>query len=236
MKKLSPDLSLVLPCYNEAELFCESVAHIRDILEVTQLSYEIIFVDDRSSDETPELIRAVCAKHGRMRALFHTKNRGRGATVADGMRAARGKVSGYIDIDCEVSPVYIPAMVSLILRGKADVVIGRRYYRTSPGSIFREILSRGYQWLADTLIDTGGLDTETGYKFFHRRTILPILKQTKHNGWFWDTEIMVHARRGGLRIVEVPVLFLRRFDKHSSVHIIRDTIDYMIQLVKFRRR
>jgi len=171
-----------------------------------------------------------------MHATYHSKNRGRGKTVTDGIKEARGIVVGYIDIDCEVSPVYIPLVVSLILRNEADVVIGRRYYRTSPRAIIREVLSRGYQWLSDRMIGTGGMDTETGYKFFRRKTILPILRRTKHTGWFWDTEIMVYARRAGLRIGEVPVLFLRRFDKHSSVNIVRDTLDYMIELVAFRKR
>jgi glycosyltransferase involved in cell wall biosynthesis len=230
VKNVIPDLSLVLPCYNEAGLFAESVARIRETLDTSRLTYEIIFVDDHSTDQTPDLIR----KTG-MRAIFHHANQGRGKAVADGIKAAKGIVVGYMDIDCEVSPVYIPSMVSTILGGQADVIIGRRYYRSSLRAIVREILSRGYHWLADALIGTAGLDTETGYKFFLRRKILPIVAKTKHSGWFWDTEIMVYSRRAGLRIVEVPVLFLRRFDKQSSVHIIRDTIDYMVQLVRFRK-
>lgn len=225
------DLSLILPCYNEAGLFTDSVRRIRETLDASRLSYEIIFVDDHSADNTPALIK----KTG-LRAVFHSINMGRGKTVTDGIKAAKGTVVGYIDIDCEVSPVYIPEMVTLILQKKADVVIGKRFYRTSPSSIFREVLSRGYQWLSDKMIGTGGLDTETGYKFFARRKIVPILSKTEHPGWFWDTEIMVFAKRAGLKIIEVPVLFLRRFDKHSSVNIIRDTMDYCVHLWRFRRR
>lgn len=236
MKKLYPDLSLVLPCYNEASLFAESVMRIREVLDASRLSYEIIFVDDASWDETADLIRAYQHRYPFVHAVYHRKNCGRGKTVVDGIHEARGTVVGYIDIDCEVSPTYIPSIVSLILKGKADVVIGRRFYRTSPRAVIREVLSRGYQWLSDRFIGTGGLDTETGYKFFKRTKIIPILRKTKHKGWFWDTEIMVYAQRAGLKVLEVPVLFLRRFDKHSSVNILRDTIDYMIQLWVFRKR
>lgn len=229
------DVSLILPCYNESGLFAESVSRIRGVMEHSKFSYEIIFVDDKSHDETPSLIRAVCAGYPKLRAVFHTKNCGRGQSVKDGIHIARGKVVGYIDIDCEVSPVYIPSMVALILMRHADVVIGRRFYRSSPRAIVREVLSRGYQWLSDCLIGTGRLDTESGYKFFNRKKIIPLLKHTKHRGWFWDTEIMVYARRARLMIKEVPVLFLRRFDKTSSVRIIPDTIDYLIHLYRFRR-
>lgn len=237
MKK-SVDLSLVLPCYNEAGLFVESVRRIQETLDASRFSYEIIFVDDASSDGTQELIqlsRVASRNRSVFRALFHRINQGRGKTVVDGIRIAKGTVVGYIDIDCEVSPVYIPQMVSLILKKRADVVIGKRYYRTTPGSLLREVLSRGYQWISDVMIGTGGLDTETGYKFFARRKIVPIVSKTKHPGWFWDTEVMVYAKQAGLKIIEVPVLFLRRFDKKSSVNIVKDTLEYVAQLWRFSK-
>lgn len=233
------ELSLILPCYNEAGLFEDSVSRITRVLDATRFSYEIIFVDDASRDNTPLLISRLLKKQGNRRvyrAIFHPANLGRGRTVTDGVRAAKGMVVGYIDIDCEVDPVYIPGMADMIFRNDADVVIGKRFYRTSPKAIIREVLSRGYQWLADRMIGTGRMDTETGYKFFSRKKILPVLTKATHPGWFWDTEIMVYAKHAKLRIVEVPVLFLRRFDKQSSVHIVRDTLDYMKELLVFRRR
>ena len=228
------DLSLILACFNEIDVFVSSVERIVETLSHSKLTYEIIFVDDKSSDNTRQLIAKACKKYPYTFALYHHVNCGRGKTVADGFMKATGEVVGFIDIDCEVGPEYIPQMVSIILEKKADVVIGERIYRSSPGSIMREILSRGYQWLSDFLIGTGGLDTETGYKFFRRSKVVPLLAKTVHMGWFWDTEIMVRAKRAGLTICEVPVLFLRRFDKQSSVNIIRDTADYLVNLWKFR--
>lgn len=232
--KRPPDLSLVLACYNEAPLFAQSVREILQVLRRSRYTFEIIFADDKSVDQTAGLIRKACARYPNVRALFHKKNCGRGRTVADGIRAARGTVVGYIDIDLEVSPIYIPEMVRKILDGEADVVIGKRIYRSSVGSLPREIFSLGYQWLADAMIGTGGLDTETGYKFFHRKKILPVVARAQHPHWFWDTEIMVYARRGGLRIAQVPVLFVRRLDKKSSVRMVRDIADYLVNLWRFR--
>jgi len=230
------DVSLILPCYNEAGLFATSVARIKGVLDASTYSYEVIFVDDASHDGTQTRITDYCRSHRAFRNILHSVNAGRGRTVTDGIRAARGTVVGYIDIDCEVDPIYIPKMISMILADRADVVIGKRYYRTSPRAMVREILSRGYQWLSDEMIGTGGLDTETGYKFFSRKKILSVLPKAKNPGWFWDTEIMVFARGAGLRILEEPVLFLRRFDKHSSVNVIRDTGDYLVNLWKLRGR
>ena len=229
------NVSLILACFNEVDVFVPSVTRIIETLRHSKLTYEIIFVDDKSADNTRDLIVSACKKYPHCRAIFHGKNYGRGKTVADGFVQSKGEVVGFIDIDCEVGPEYIPQLVSMILEHKSDVVIGKRIYRSSPNSFIREVLSRGYQWLSDFLIGTGGLDTETGYKFFRRSKVIPLLALTKNPGWFWDTEIMVRAKRAGLTIREVPVLFLRRFDKQSSVNIVRDSADYLINLWSFRK-
>ena len=200
LMKRAIDLSLILPCYNEAGLFEESVSRIQNVLDGSTFTYEIIFVDDYSSDGTQKRIEKT-----RHRAIFHARNYGRGRTVTDGMLAAKGKVVGYIDIDCEVDPVYMPNGLSVLA--------------LSNGSIF---IAAAPALILSCLI------------IYHRKKILLVLSKVRNPGWFWDTEIMVYARRGGLRIVEEPVLFLRRFDKKSSVNIVRDTIDYIVQLVKLR--
>jgi glycosyltransferase involved in cell wall biosynthesis len=232
MKRI--DLSLVLPCYNETVVFEESVRTIIETLKHSNYSFEIIFVDDGSSDATPSHIRSTCRKYRFCRAIFHKRNMGRGKAVSDGMLKACGEAVGYMDIDCEVSPIYIPECIDLILKKQADVVVGKRIYRTTFHSIIREVLSLGYQWLSDWMIGTKRIDTESGYKFFNRKAILSVLAQTSHPHWFWDTEIVVRSLRNGLTVKEVPVLFLRRFDKTSSVHVIRDIIDYLVSLWTFK--
>ena len=76
-------------------------------------------------------------------------------------------------------------------------------------------------------------DTETGYKFFNRERILPILTKATDPGWFWDTEVMALSYHANLKIVELPCLFIRRSDKKSSVKIFRDSFEYFSKLVKF---
>ncbi len=230
------DFSLILPTYHEEGHFVQSVRTIESVLSDVGFRWQIIFVDDASTDSTPELIRHELKIHKNWKALFHKKNMGRGRTVMDGIRASRATVAGYIDIDLEVSPVYIPQIVRIIMNDDADVVIGTRVYRTNIHSIIREIASVGYRYLSDKMVGTNKMDTESGYKFFNRKKILPVLTKTRHAHWFWDTEIMVFARAANLRIREVPVLFLRRIDKRSTVNLIPDTIDYMQSLFGLWRR
>ncbi|MDO8451920.1 MAG: glycosyltransferase [bacterium] len=230
-----PDVSLVLPCYNEESHFEKSVAEIVRMLGLSRLVFEIIFVDDGSTDKTISLIEKTVKKFAFCRKIIHRKNLGRGIAVADGIRQAKAEIVGYIDIDLEVSPMYIADMVDILRRGH-DVVIGKRMYRSNFSSILREILSSGYRGISRYLLDTGGLDTETGYKFFRTSRILRVLPMVRHPHWFWDTEVMVYAKRSGLKIAEVPVLFVRRTDKKSTVRIFRDTIEYISSLIQLRWR
>lgn len=235
-KQKHVDFSLVLACYNETPVFDGSIKQILSTLNLSRLSYEIIFVDDHSSDTTGSKIRQICQNYPQCKSIFHTTNMGRGKTVSDGFRQAKGTVVGYVDFDLEVPPVYIPAMVQMILDRRADCVIGKRVYRSSIASFAREVYSIGYQKFSDILVGTGGLDTESGYKFFRRTKVLPLLSKTKHPHWFWDTEIMVYARLAHVVIYEMPVIFVRRFDKTSSVKVVRDILDYIVSLYRFRIR
>lgn len=230
------DYSLILPCFNEASHFRGSVAQILSVLSLSRYRYEIIFVDDGSSDATRKMIESVCKKNPNCRYVFHKKNIGRGAAVATGILESNAPIVGYMDIDCEVSPFYIPSFVQILMEHRADIVIGKRIYRTHVSSIVREVLSVGYRTLVSHLLGTDGIDTESGYKFFDKKAFLPVLAAIHNQHWFWDTESIVLSKRRGLRIVEVPVLFLRRTDKQSSVRLISDTLDYVKNVWKFYRR
>lgn len=230
------DYSLILPCFNEATHFHDSVAQILSSLSASRYRYEIIFVDDKSGDNTRKMIAAVCKKNRNCRYVFHTKNLGRGAAVRTGILLSKAPIVGYIDIDCEVSPSYIPTFVQAIKQHKADIVVGKRIYRTNASSFMRMVLSVGYMKITDVLLHTQGIDTESGYKFFDRRAFLSVLATIKNQQWFWDTESIILSLRKGLRVREEPVLFLRRADKHSSVRIIPDTWEYIKNILMFYKK
>ncbi|MFI4942327.1 MAG: glycosyltransferase [Burkholderiales bacterium] len=230
-----PHLSLVLACYNEAEHLEASFAEIRDSLEQARFPFEVLFVDDASRDETRAILARIVAAHPQLslRTILHDRNRGRGATVTDGFRAARGTITGYLDVDLEVHCRYIPSLVRAIERG-ADVATLRRIYAFQLRSLDRYLMSRGYSFLVRRLLEIDVADTETGYKFFRREALLPLLDEIRDPGWFWDTEFMVRASRRGLKIVEIPGAYIRRGDKTSTVKGVRDSLRYFRQLLRFR--
>ena len=108
--------------------------------------------------------------------ILHDTNRGRGATVTDGFRAARGEIAGYLDVDLEVHCRYIPSLVQAIEKG-ADVATLRRIYALQLLSLDRYFMSRGYSFLVRRLLGSTSADTETGFKFFRRETVLPLLDE-----------------------------------------------------------
>jgi glycosyltransferase involved in cell wall biosynthesis len=232
----APKLSLVIACYNEEETLAASFDEIKDVLLGMKQAVEVIFVDDCSRDRTREILRTLVERTSDLplRVILHESNRGRGATVTDGFRAARGSITGFLDVDLEVHARYIPSLVRAIERG-ADVATVRRIYAFQLGSLDRYLMSRGYSYLVRRLLDVNLRDTETGYKFFRRESLLPILDAISDPGWFWDTEFMVRAARAGLRIEEVPGAYIRRDDKTSTVRGLRDSIRYFARLLAFRR-
>ena len=227
------DLSVVLPCYNERVVIEESTAEIVRVLETTRLAWEIIFVDDVSKDDAVARAERLCAADPRLRLIRHARNTGRGRTATDGMRAARGRIVGFLDIDLEVPARYIPPAVEAIRAG-AEVVCAWRIYLPNLALLHREILSKGYGKLVRSQLGLPLRDTEAGFKFFDRARILPILDLSRNPGWFWDTEVMARAYFAGLRIVELPAVFVKRNEVPTTVRIIPDTIEYWRQLRRFR--
>jgi glycosyltransferase involved in cell wall biosynthesis len=232
----APYLSLVLACYNEEEILAESFLVIRETLDGMGRPYEILFVDDKSRDRTRRILDDIVRANPdvAITVLLHETNRGRGATVTDGFRAARGVIAGYIDVDLEVHPRYIPSLVRAIEKG-ADMAVVRRIYAFQLRHLDRYFMSRGYSYLVRKLLDVSARDTETGYKFFRRETLLPVIEAIEDPAWFWDTEFMVRAERRGLRIEEVPGAYVRRQDKTSTVRGMRDSVRYFRKLLAFRK-
>ena len=227
------DFSLILACYNESTTFEKSVREIISVLNNLKRNWEIIFVEDKSTDETKKSVEEFTKEIKNAKAIFHTKNEGRGKSVSDGIKAAKGIICGYLDVDLEVSASYIPLFVEEIEKG-SDMVIGKRFYEGNFKSMIRFIASKFYSTLVKTILNIPIEDTEAGYKFFKRHKILPILSKVQDKHWFWDTEICTRAYWKGLKISQVPVLFVKRKDKKSTVKLIPDSWNYLIKLLKFK--
>lgn len=232
------DVGIVITCYNEGYLLESRVAQIQKVMDNTRFTYEIVFVDDGSTDDSILLLDAIVKKNDRMRLVCHEKNMGRGTSVADGIRNVCAKVVGFTDTDLSTPAYYIPVFVAAVNDGM-DIVCADRKYKweiTYLHKIFHRVaLSVGYKLLARWMLRVPLNDTVSGCKFFNRKRILPILDEVEDPHWFWDTEIMVRSFLHGLKIMEMPAIFIRDAEGGTTVKLARDTFDYLTNLFRFRK-
>lgn len=231
------DLSLVIPCYQEEGHLTKNLDEILMTLDHALLRYEVILIDDASTDRTAEFIRQYVAlhPHHRLRAVFHEHNKGRGATVQQGFEMAQGRFVGFLDVDLEIHARYLPAALTPLLTGASDMVIADRHYAFRLRTLSRFLTTNGYRWLVQHVLGVPYFDTEAGFKFFRRDRLLPLLQDMRDARWFWDTEITVRCYDAGLRIHTEPVLFERNPEKKSTVRLVRDSIRSLVGLLRFAK-
>jgi len=231
------DVSIVIACYNDAPHLKENFKKIVDIMNLTKYSYEMILVDDKSPDDSRKIIEEIIEDYPGMniKRIYHEKNMGRGRTVTDGLLLAEGRFIGYLDIDLEVRPHYIPPVLLALEKG-ADFVLTARVFELTYRGLARFVISKGYIRFSNKVLGTKGIDSEAGFKFFNKASMMPVIVTVKDNHWFWDTEVVYRARQAGKKIVEVPALFTRLGGKQSTVKIVRDTWRYITKLFEFKKK
>ncbi len=228
------DITLVVPCYNEGQIFDNNVKELYELLRLIRFNFEIILIDDCSKDDTPKNAEKLAKEFKEIKFLAHKINLGRGGTVAEGIRIAKGSMVGFIDIDLEIPASAVLACVREIIKG-SDVVCAKRMLHYKLRYFHRYILSRGYNLLFRILFKTSLTDTEAGCKFFKKAKILPVLDKVKDGEWFWDTEIMVKAFYSGLKIKEVPVPFIKNKQKRSTVILFPTIKNYLVNLIRLHK-
>lgn len=153
----SPEISAVLPCFNEAENLDELVQQLRNAIEPLGRPYELVFVDDASTDDTPSRLRELSAALPFVRVLRHRRNFGQSAAILTGYEAARGRFIFTMDTDLQNDPADIPALLALLEAG-ADCVCGIRRKRQDSWikKISSKIANGVRNWaLKDGICDAG---------------------------------------------------------------------------------
>lgn len=214
----------------------ESIAEIEAIMEQTLYSYELIFIDDCSQDKTIDVIKKICAERNNCRYVFHKKNIGRGGTVREGFLMARAPFAGFLDIDLEVHARYIPSMILWLEKGYDMVAIERTEKLSSnPYKLLRLIVSGVGARVVRYFLRTNFPDSASGFKFFNMNTMKDVIANTKDDGWFWDTEIILRAEKANKKLKSIQGVFEHRLDKKSTMRLIPDTIAYIKTILRFKK-
>jgi glycosyltransferase involved in cell wall biosynthesis len=203
-----PELSVVIPAYNEAERLPRTLERVRAYLDGQGRPYEIVVVDDGSLDET--VARAHAAGGAHLRLLSNGVNRGKGYSVRQGMLAARGARRLMTDADLSTPIEELPRLAQRLDEG-CDVVIASR---ALPGSrievrqgAFRENMGRAFNLLVRLLVLPGLRDTQCGFKLFSAAAAEAAFARTRLDGFAFDVEALFIARRRGFRVAELPVVW-----------------------------
>ena len=202
-----PSLTILIPTYNEEGSIADCIGR----LPTMPWSTEILVVDN-SSDRTPEIVRSMPG----VRLEHYRPAQGKGHAIWHGMRAARGKVIVICDVDMD--PTELPLVVKPIFEGQADFVNGSRMLlpmERGAMSFTHRVGNTLFAMAMSILIRQRFTDVYCGFKAW-RADLLPA--DRFHENTWPDLELLFNARRGGLRIVEIPVRYTKRKFGASKMH------------------
>jgi glycosyltransferase involved in cell wall biosynthesis len=204
-------VSLIIPCYNEAQTLEQCVQKVMTIAENQPFSLELIIVDDCSSDDSLAIANELALKYpATVKVMKHDRNRGKGAAIRTGFICATGDYVGIQDADNEYNPKDYLRLLEPLVEGKADVVYGSRYLQ--PDS--RRVLYYWHTWMNKTLTTISNMfsnlditDMETCYKIFRREAIQQIAPTLKEERFGFEAEVTVKVAQGGYRVYECAISY-----------------------------
>ena len=198
---LHGSLSLVIPAHNESENMAKVIRASIEALVALVPEWEIVLVDDGSTDETVTAAReAMGDQASRLRVIAHAHKLGYGVTVADGLRASTGDYVAFMDGDGQFDPADIRSLAAMMTT--ADLAAGWRRHRADPR--YRLVIAGVFNFLVRLLYGVRVRDIDCGLKLMHRRVLdaaAPLLARSA----LLNTELYFKAQRSGLRISQVPV-------------------------------
>jgi glycosyltransferase involved in cell wall biosynthesis len=229
-----PRISIVIPAFNESRRIAASLGKLLEFLGTTPLSFEILVVNDGSTDGTGTIVRRF-EREG-VRLIHHDERRGKGHSVRTGILNATGTYVLFTDADLSTPIDELLKLYDIADRDRADVVIGSRAidrrsierhqsrFRETSGIVFNRLVRIG--------LGLKLYDTQCGFKLFHRERTRALFEQQTIDGFGFDPEILFLAARRQLRVCEVSVRWSHADD--TKVHVVRDGLRMVADLVRIR--
>lgn len=225
-------LSVVIPAYNEEQRILPTLEKINSYFRSKDYTFEMIVVDDGSTDKTSSLINNLSFE---VTLLRNEKNIGKGYSVKRGVSSAHGKYILFTDADLS-TPIEETEKLICSLEEGADVAIGSRALPTSLIRIrqpwWREGMGKVFNLFVQGLVFKGVKDTQCGFKCFRREVARRLFYQQKIKGFSFDVEILFLAKNLGYKIKEIPVIWVN--SKDSKVHPIIDATKMLFELFRIR--
>lgn len=225
-----PEISVLIPMYNEEENVVRTVTAVRQMLEEAGRPWEIVLVDDGSRDRTVALAKEQATQDPRVRVLGYAQNGGQGKAIRWGLRHVRGEIIATVDADLSYGPKDLLQVIeALLAHPEVDIVVGSPYMRggsVQDVPLARLLLSR----VANRLLGAafkGALHTTTGILRAYRREALAVL-WLESNGPEINMEILSKALTLGYHVREVPAVLRGRALGRSKLRFSQTTRTYLL--------
>lgn len=236
-KTISSDklyLSVIIPTYNEERRIGKTLATIRNFLNKKDYNYEILVVDDGSSDTTKEIVNIIAEGWPQLKIMVNSVNRGKGSVVKQGVLNATGKYILFTDADNATPIEQVDKLLEYV--GKYPIVIGSRHCPGAkihiPQSRHRIFLSRASNLLIRLMTVPGIYDTQCGFKLFERNAGQNIFSNVRLDRFGFDFELLVIANHLGYKFKEVGIEWYN--DPESKVRAGREAIRTLKDLIKVK--
>lgn len=228
----NPAISLIIPVHNEEKILQENLKKISNYLNSLGKEFEIILIENGSTDGTFALATGISKKDSRVRAISITQ-KSLGDALRNGILNAKGEILVWYPIDMSVNLGYIKESLGMI--DDYDFVIGSKEHKNSKvdRSLSRKIYSMVYNFLVNLLFNLHISDTQC-VKTFKKESIAEIAKETTTGGIVFEVELLYRARKNRLKIKEVPVM-VRDVRKDSKIDFM-DMEKAFIDLISLRLR
>jgi glycosyltransferase involved in cell wall biosynthesis len=200
-------LSIVVPAFNEEA----TLARVVEKLMHVPYLFEIVIVDDCSTDKTLEIARQLAAKYPQVRALTHQRNRGKTDALRTGFAETKGDIVIVQDADLEYDPGEMKEVIQPIIEGVADVVFGSRFLIRKAARVlyfYHYIANKSLTFFSNLLTNINLSDVETGYKAFRGEIIRNMVITSK--GFGFEIEVTAKVAKLGCAIFEVPISYYGR--------------------------
>jgi glycosyltransferase involved in cell wall biosynthesis len=224
-------LSLVFPCYNEAERLPQTLAAYLAELPRQPGAVEVLVVDDGSTDQTFAVAQAIAAQDDRVRIIRSQPNHGKGFGVRTGVLEANGALIVFTDADGSYGPGEVARVTAAL--ADAPVAIGSRPAGWATGPPARRLASRLFNRAIQALLGLPFGDTQCGLKGFRRYAARELFGRARVDGFAFDVEVLFLARRLGLAVSEVPVRAEVR--DGSKVQLAVDALGMLGDVLRVRR-
>jgi dolichyl-phosphate beta-glucosyltransferase len=228
-------LSIIVPAYNEEQRLPATLVRMRSYLDGRDEPYEVLIVDDGSTDNTLAMSREIAKGWPQLQVLALERNTGKGAAVRLGMLTATGEHRVFSDADLS-TPIEEIEQLRARLHGDCTVAIASRALPESqidvhqPGK--REVMGRTYNRLLRLSALRGLHDTQCGFKAFTAEAAVACFTPLRTLRFGFDAEVLLRARRHGWTVAEVPVRWEHKED--SRVSALRDSFGTLYDLMRLR--